>query len=349
MGTAYCRIPPLMICNPFEDPGGGGTFDPDTVKGYGVTLKAGGSNSPWAPGNFGLLALDNQNISTNAVRDAMGRVNPLAECFGDRVGSKPGQATAVAQGLNVRFDIYEGPIQGLTNDPQYRPAMNPVKGLIMNGSSCSYNANGGNGWNKPANTYDGPFDPDGADAMGFPRDNCAYPSPGGPGTCIPTSGGRLGDGVWDIASYMEVNHGSATIPADLSAEAIDMAASPPDTTISRHEVYQWELGNLGSTGTQVDNSASGGEYGYPINQCGGPSSAANPDRRVISVAVINCIAEGVVGQTSDLNVLDYVDLFLTEPMGVFDGNNDLYGEVIGRTGNVGSLDAVARNTVVLYE
>ena len=67
------------------------------------------------------------------------------------------------------------------------------------------------------------------------------------------------------------------------------------------------------------------------------------------MAVINCVADGVVGQTPDLTVIEYMDLFLTEPMGVFDGNNDLYGEVIGRTTNGAGISAVARNTVVLYE
>lgn len=106
LGEAICSVPPVMICNPSETLTNT-SFDADAHRGRGIILKSAGSNSAWAPGNFGLLALNNHNLSTNDIRDAMGRINPYAMCFSTdgNLGSKPGQSTAVAQGFNVRFDI----------------------------------------------------------------------------------------------------------------------------------------------------------------------------------------------------------------------------------------------------
>jgi len=337
LGVAICKIPPIMICNPNEDPGGGGSFDSLAEEGNGVILKAGGNGAAWVPGNFGLLALNNIILSVNQIRDAMGRVHPNAICFGDTVGTKPGQSTAVAQGFNVRFDIYEGPISGLTGDEEYQPSNNPVKGLVKMGPQCSFNAGGGNGWTHPVDKYDGPYDLT-ADAMGFPRDNCAYDLPNGPGGCTVTVGGRIGDGVWDVARYMDVNHSGVNWQ-------LDMGATP-----TRYDVYRWERGDYGALGSIVNNA--GGENAYP--QCyAGPQPLGNypdmPDRRVISVAVINCIEEGVIGATANVKVLEYIDIFLTEPMGVYDGNNDLYAEIIGPTAQGSLKKDIMRYITQLYK
>lgn len=365
LGSAICKVPPLMICNPFENPAGGGAFDPDAHKGEGVQMKEGGPNSQWAPGNFGLLALDEVNLSTDDVRDAMGRVKPNAICFGLRgtVGTKPGQATAVAQGMNTRFDIYAGKIKQLADDVNYHPSRNPVKGLIKAGGQCSFSASGGQGWTKPGNPYKGPNDADGADAMGFPRDNCAYDLPDGPGGCVSGAAdeGRIGDGVWDVVTYMAVNHpdllgGWPNDPAFAPLKAL--ADARPSGLPLRFEVYLWESGDLPSgsgMSYMVDNTTLD-----PLNgedtalQCGMLPQAASPDRRLISAAVVNCIEQGVKGQTDDVQVLTWIDLFLTEPMGVYDGNNDLYAEIIGFSdagfnANQTNKGGVIHNVVQLYE
>lgn len=367
LGSAICKVPPLMICNPFEDPAGGGAFDPDAHKGEGMQMKEGGPNSQWAPGNFGLLALDEVNLSTDDVRDAMGRVKPNAICFGLRgtVGTKPGQATAVAQGMNTRFDIYEGKIKQLAGDVNYHPARNPVKGLIKAGAQCSFSASGGQGWTKPENTYKGPNDADGADAMGFPRDNCAYDLPDGPGGCVSGAAdeGRIGDGVWDVATYMAVNHPTLSWPASSPAfdelKDLALAAGTPLMPL-RYQVYLWESGDLPGDTTgphMVDNTTSdplnGEDAAVQCNMTMTPPPAS-PDRRLISAAVINCIEQGIKGQTNDVQVLTWIDLFLTEPMGVFDGNNDLYAEIIGFSdagfnANQTNKGGVIHNVVQLYE
>ncbi len=57
------------------------------------------------------------------------------------------------------------------------------------------------------------------------------------------------------------------------------------------------------------------------------------DRRVINAAVLNCA--GLGGGLTTATPITYVELFLTEPMGVFNGNNDLYAEIIGPGENAG--------------
>ncbi|MBL4800515.1 MAG: hypothetical protein JKY45_01390 [Emcibacter sp.] len=338
LGEAICSVPPIMICNPTET-ATTTEFDAVAYKGRGIILKSGGANSSWAPGNFGLLALNNHNLSTNDIRDAMGRVNPFAMCFSTdgNIGSKPGQSTAVAQGLNVRFDIYEGATGSLDNDPQYAPAGNAVKGMVKAGPQCSYNPNGGNGWTQPDNKYEGPEDLDSADAMGFPRDNCAYsPLSGGDGDCTVGSSTRIGTGNWDIESYMLVNHSPMTVAQLKLALGIGVLDPPP----SRYEVYKWESDSGNIVVTAVENA-------YP--QCNTQTPAEGPDRRVISLAVVNCIVSNVQGQTPNLDVETWVDIFLTEPMGASGGNNFLYGEIMGETAEGQSIETVVKYVSQLYE
>lgn len=392
LGQAICLVPPIMICNPDEpedntDPNW--PFEVDTYTGAGILLKAAGKGSPWKPGNFGLLGLSGKNLSTNDVRDAMGRYPPLELCFGETVETKPGQATAVRQGLNMRFDIYDGVSRGLETEDAYRPSRNPVKGLIR-GARCMW---GGQGWKHPPNRYtglipilpippggvtdrqesasaydgkiDGEFDEEYADAMGFPRDKCAYPAPDGPDNCGEplTSGARFGDGDWDIETYMKINHlwdldllvSTQYDPAFPTLDQLDPLYELDfnnDGRVTRHDVYLWELSNF------PDNMpALGPEAGLPSSdtqedpmdpmQCFSESlpEPTDPDRRELVVAVLNCNYFGVRGNTPDVPVLMWIKLFMTEPMGTFENNNDLYAEIVERA----NTDIIGRNIVQLYE
>lgn len=345
-GSALCKVPPLMICNPVEP----AAFNVADYIGSGLFLKSGGSGSPWAPGNFGLLALDGVVLSTNEVRDAMGRVNPRAACFGEIVSTNPGQSTAVRQGFNMRFDIYEGPqASTLQTSPQYQPARNTVKGRIRVGTQCG---TGGQGWREPANTYDGPLDADTpvADAMSLPKDDCAYVAPGGPGGCTPDVGVRIvsaaaGGGVSDVAlqHYFSVNHGTTDWRGTMTLTATD-----PIPT--RHEVYEWEKQTMNLDGDPATASNFlGPEAGDPVCYSGNDLSAL-PDRRTISTVVINCIADGVTGFTPDVTVIEEVDIFVLEPMGTQGSSNLLYVEVIGPTGPGTAVGAETRHTIIqLFE
>ena len=236
---------------------------------------------------------------------------------------------------------------------------------------------GGQGWKHPDNRYAGhlnptlgwafdgtPTDDEGtpgdatvADAMGFPRDKCAYPAPDGPDDCgTPlTSGARFGDGDWDIETYMKINH---DWPLDLSVSTMyDSALSEGDELypldfngdgrVTRHDVYMWELSDF------PDNMPAVRDFSYTLEdpmdpmQCFSESlpEPTDPDRRELIVAVLNCNYHKVKGNTPDVPVLMWIKLFMTEPMGTFENNNDLYAEVVGQA----NMDIIGRYIVQLYE
>jgi len=308
--TVRCLVPPLVICNPDEP----NPFNAAGHIGDGITLKSsvgGGLHK----GNFGLLAVPGDShfdLSAQKISDAWARVRPLHQCYGDTIQTKPGQTTSINKGLNMRFDVYptgthqvpagELPVE---SNPQYTPSLNSVKGLTKTGVQCAMN--NPQGWNDPPNKYIGTLP---ADTAGFPRDNCAYTAHGG--ACDVDAGGTaFGDGVWAGQDYMDLNHGGAslsTVP-DLNGNG----------SIERYEVYQWEYANGLSTNAMEDAA--------PI--CSSAAWQPPKDRRVVSAAVVNC---DILGGTTITKPDEWVELFLTEPMGAFNGNNDLYGEVIGPGG-----------------
>ncbi len=322
--TVRCKIPPILICNP-EAPG---DFDVAGRIGYGITLKSSTGGS-LAAGNFGLLGLPTDTkslLSTSQVRDAFARITPMVQCFGDYVTSKPGQATSVAKGINMRFDIFPNSTHQVpTGEPpvmdnaNYMPGMNNVKGLKKDGAACSLNKQG---WNKTDQPYEGAPP---SDAMGFPRDACAY----GGGTCDTYAGGEhIGDGKWDIDTYMAVNHPTLTAPYNAVAEL------DGTTGKSRFEVYQWEL-------SDVANNLSEAPPEIAETVCHNlPPAQVSPDRRVMTIAVVDC---SELKGTTYVKPNAWIDVFLTEPMGVYDGNNDLYAEVVGRANrNSGTIKQVVR-------
>ncbi len=306
--TAHCTVPPIFICNPNE-PGG---FDPAALVGVGVTLKD-SSGGGLAPGNFGLLGLDPLlpgASGLNDIRDAWARVNPMTDCSGRIVQTQPGQLTALAQGLNMRFDIRPQGVHQVPAgepptaiNPQYTPAMNNVKGMLRSGAQCSIHPQG---WGNATQPFTG-NNPPAPTEMGFPRETCAYNS----GTCDTDDGGTaMGNGMWDSASYMTVNHG---VPDTSGVPDLD-----GDGQIIRYEVYQDELT------PPIANLPTGEPEVAPV--CHFASWQPPVDRRVIVAAVLNCA--GLAG-ISTTEPIAWVELFLTEPMGVFNGNNDLYSEIIG--------------------
>ncbi len=325
LSTARCAIPPIFICNP-EEPN---PFDAVARAGFGITLKE-STGGGLAPGNFGLLALPSPAgaiLSANEIRDAWARVKPKVQCFEKMVTTKPGQTTAIRQGLNMRFDIFymgnhqvpagELPVE---DNPNYTPSMNSVKGLTKGGPQCAYSHP--KGWNKPSQPYEGTPP---SDALGFPRDACAYNG----GSCDTSVGGtNLGDGIWDAVTYMAVNHPGASL-----ADVPDLNGLTEPTGNSRYEVYEWEKVNGLATAPPES----------PAPLCHTDPVQTDPDRRVITAAVINC---GGVSGTVEVEPIAWIDLFLTEPMGVYDGNNDLYGEIAGPS-NQGS--AVVRYILRLVE
>jgi Flp pilus assembly protein TadG len=345
--SAICKIPPLMICNPLEA-SGVMTFDGDAHIGKGIILKGSPSTGAWAPGNFGLLQVSSGS-GANAIRDAMGRVNPRAECFGQSVDTSPGNKTSMRQGFNTRFDLFDGAMGSEKNDAQYQPALNTLAGLLEK-TSQACNAAPPNA----ANSYKGCVTASTPTAMATPRDCCAYsPMPGGSSNCNGEGGTPLGNGSWDRATYFGVNHATfawAQTPAYWDAYGPAPASGFRPT---RYQTYRWETAILTGAlskpaGTFTKNqdavsSAANIDQARPACYAGPAAVQQAPDRRTISAVVVNCAEQGVAGNTSDVQVIAYVDAFLTEPVATSGPETFIYGEILGTSTNTSTVGAETRN------
>jgi len=107
LGT-YCNIAPMMMCGD-PDPG---------QETYGYTLgvasilKASTNSFDIGPGNFQLIRLGDSQGGAD-VREAM--AGSYKDCLstGDTIPTEPGNTVGpVVQGLNTRFGIYSGPMNG---------------------------------------------------------------------------------------------------------------------------------------------------------------------------------------------------------------------------------------------
>ncbi len=376
--AAICRIPPLYICNPFEYDSNG-TYVGDQLQenfrngdlhGRLLRLHPAG-NQTASPGNFGFLQV-NGSSSADAIRDIFaGADNPT--CYdSDTVTTKPGAATSISQGVNVRFDIYDGTFSNYNNNSfPVPPALNVRKGYAPDeiGNTGTYDY-------CDITAGDDHFNPtlgdDGIDNGVYSfEDNStmAQPNEGVPGAYI-------GSGDWHLQRYLEEVY-LDTNGGELSAsEVATVLASIPSSFDplpagsegvpgpSRFDTYLYEqvAGSdpRSTTGRLIDLASAAGELGRA--QCMAGSNdpdmapiASDPvtyiDRRVTYAAIIDCgegAAEG--GGVNTYNVNSYASIFLTRPVenqGSSDGTIDV--EIIDITGwgGNGSLESVLREEAVL--
>lgn len=377
LGSAICKIPPLMMCNPQEgedplDPLG---FDVSDFVGHGLRLVEGGGGS-WAPGNFGYLQTGLQNGAA-ALEYALGANVPPGDCVStEGVTTKPGESTSVTDGINTRFDIYEN---GLTNNctaGTCSPALNVRKDVVRAAGSTNFGFNtGSEPWELPGIRYEP--NPAGVQAapyplsMGHPRDICHASDTDGDGGTEYCDGGRMGDGLWDRDLYFFVNHKSLlgsptptapnaswkTIPS-LTAFATANGITNLDK-ITRYQVYLWEIAadELDSYSfTWTDPNPPGKtvtrtHYGKPVEpHIGVGASASQLDRRISAVAVVNCEAQTVQGQSKNVTVAKWVEVFFVEPSLARPRTSagDIYVEIIRETtagGNAPTNPQVVRRDV----
>lgn len=365
LGSAVCNTPPVMICNPAEstDP----NFD-DDYKGKGVRLVSVGPGGGWVPGNFGYLKTnpaDNGSGGASELRKALGWDKPPNDCIQtDGVDTKPGANVSVTDAINTRFDIYdEG--QSCPNGGSCSPSLNSRKDLTKqddNKCGLAQNDSSGKGWALPPEadqylpvsttllTATSPL----PKVMGYPRDVCHAVGNTTAGHCS----SPVGSGVWDRNAYFKVNYpswgwGSWTSNTGLPANA------------SRYQVYKWELDHQGDTivgevvlGSRVISGNGGNtRYSYGAAKCVTPGVTPGglvPDRRKITVAVVNCEASNVQGNSTNVPVVKFIDAFLVEPSvnRKHTHQGDVYIEVIdvttlGGGGEVGQ--AVRKDKPYLIE
>jgi len=166
------------------------------------------------------------------------------------------------------------------------------------------------------------------DTVGLPRDTCF-----GSGACS-----RYGDGNWAVgrADYVNINY-AGTDPHPLAT--------------TRYAYYLAEIAAAGGPGSANAILSDLSETGRP--QCSAHQSS-DPKRRVIIAAGVDCVATPISGAATDVPVKEFVEIFLTEPVGD-DGtsppNVDIWGEVVGSAGGGvgGTGDAgIFRDLVQLY-
>jgi Flp pilus assembly protein TadG len=367
LGEAICRVPPLMLCNPNES--GDPNFTVANYVGKGVRLVANDGGGNYAPGNFGFLDVGQGN-GASALRAVLGRNGDPGDCSaGGSVTTEPGNMITLRDALNTRFDMYDNGLNAACNPDGSLcpPSANSRKDFIRKGTgtnACGFTTGVGQpGWREAANAYppaaQTPTHLTLTDAeinalapMGYPRDECHAVSI--TGVC---TGGRIGDGVWDRYAYFRshsaVNYG--TEGASVAAMNTFLTNAFGTTTPSRYQVYQYEM-NHAATRLQAEDLGGGlVAHGSPVcNPPGTQPSTTQIDRRVFSVAVVNCAAEGVNGRTPNVDVKHWIDIFLVEPSEARTRaeNSDVYVEVVGETLNTtenGAIQAVKKSVPYLIE
>jgi Flp pilus assembly protein TadG len=330
--SGVCDFMPMFICNPYENEPDGIALedvldDPELQRKQIELRQQGGGQSQAFAGNFGFLeSPTSTNEGANGLREMFATVKPPA-CFNGRgVLIKPGFAATVTDAVNVRFDIYFGPMNGNKNNVNYRPARNVRKGYEDAGNEC----------NADPSTVT-------TDFMPLPRDE----------NFTDIQGGAVGDGNWNFEQYWAVNFdhdtdGHVPIPAPNGWSNGNLP--------TRHEVYRYEVDNSLTSSTSV-----GGEDGAP-GCYGGGTLNDDPDRRLIYGAILDCEALSDEGKISGshqepLPVRAFGSFFLTEALEK--GLGSVPGELDNQTFRVelvdlsgpqgnGSLDDFQRNEAVIY-
>ncbi len=345
LGSSICKVPPIMICSPdpsqpFNAAARVGQGVVATGHSPGVSNNQGGnagsgSNTTWAPGDFGFLQVNDPNANNNnaALLKALAYVNPPIDCVKvDENRVSTGNPQGLYDAINTRFGIYDfnstgnGNVLAPCEGGSCPPAPNVQMDHVKTGNSCKINnsaGNGGNGFKIPSNGSEfkpvnpgGAYDPTVAlhtttpavSAMGLPRDNCHYDTyntgTSTLGLC-PGGTGRFGNGQWARQDYFTKYHNTSR-PSDWQS-------------ISRYRTYLWELaGNMPSAGGPT---------------CG--TSIGSASRRVLTVAVVtNCAA--LNGASQPVVIDEWVDVFLVEPSSDSSLRHNafkdaIYVEVIGKS------------------
>jgi Flp pilus assembly protein TadG len=363
--SSICNVAPLLVCAPSDD------FPTEADIGKGIVMKTAGGDA-WAPGNYGFLDFGNGNPAVLAA--LLG--NGLNGCQNtDDNETEPGNKNAT-DAINTRMDVYAGANKNdaancVPSTGVACPAQDTRKDMTLaitfeikqatslpvpTPPTCSAATAGGN-VNSGGKTDITDWQQN-KDVKQFGRDTCHYT-----GTC-PTTGGaqNFGNGTWDRAAYIAANHPGET--ATTIATAIGGGATA--STLTRYQVYQWEIANMGSgkldpqqigATTEDPRKVQGSNTTYTFhkvcayNKPKFATAAATTvkDRRVLPVVAANCDnLKGKGAAFEDYIILRVFDVFLSEPSltrtavntgisGATTGTDDkeIYGEVIGPAQPVG--------------
>ncbi|MER8677074.1 MULTISPECIES: pilus assembly protein TadG-related protein [unclassified Mesorhizobium] len=283
---SICETVPVFMCNPFE------TTDSSTSKTIQQAFASGDTYSR----EFRILKVDSNpgpgnfgliDNSLSSLRDAIA-MGTSGTCYNrNALTTKTGVTLGqVNTGLNTRFDLYSGSLNKNNKDWNYRPASNVRKGQK---TGCSK------------------YDP--------VTDGTALPLPPG-NNYVDTTG--MSDKIANStfwSTYWTVNHGG-TYPSVPSATNPTGSKTAP---ASRYDVYNYEI----SHGLVGDKSkAPTKETGVPA--CfKGTTPTADPDRRLLNMAIVNCIAnKAKINGHIQLKPDGYASVFVNAPVQKQDNTKD---------------------------
>jgi Putative Flp pilus-assembly TadE/G-like len=316
-----CNVQPLMMCNPLE-PDGKNFYQAftegiDVKRGMEFHMKvkgsatSGGDGNSWAPGDFGLLDPPGLNSSgANVIRNLLSSQTPEF-CYANNLSPRTGNAVQKSSdGLNVRFDM---PVNGNQTGLDTTTAPNIIRGLYQD--RCTGNPR------YQATSFTPPPTP----TVPLPEDSSL--------TII----GNMfkGNGTLNVTAadnYWNIHYGT-NWPSDL------LAAGQPN----RYLAYRRELGLDGQTApTLLPNM----ERRDPF--CKAPST--NPEqrdkRRIINVAIVDCIAQNVHGNSPvALRPSAYAKMFLFRPSWDYSTMNANSGDVFVELTDVIPIDHTERADV----
>jgi Flp pilus assembly protein TadG len=179
-------------------------------------------------------------------------------------------------------------------------------------------------------------------------------------TSFPSLGGAQGNGEWDCADYWAINHPRGPSAASVGTALGGACGAAEQTTVSRYQVYRYEISQGTAAGGISDWSGRNGwssneqpdlqgatnppgkfqtENGAPFCASAGGVSGVDTttggvDRRVLIAPIINCLAQTALGNlpgagsSSATPVAAFGKFFMTQPYSALkDGN--LYGEIAG--------------------
>jgi Putative Flp pilus-assembly TadE/G-like len=176
---------------------------------------------------------------------------------------------------------------------------------------------------------------------------------------FPNLGGAEGNGEWDCADYWAINHPRGPAAATVGSALGGVCGTPEQTSVSRYQVYRYEIGQGTAAGGIADWSGRNGwssngqsdlqgatsppgrfetESGAPFcasasGVSGVDTTTGGVDRRILIAPIINCLAQTALGNipggsSSGTPAAAFGKFFMTQPYSALkDGN--LYGEIAG--------------------
>lgn len=334
--TSYaCDITPLFFCVP-----NAGWRAEDNVGKQIEVVSGSKGGGAWTPGNFGFLdVLALPPDPTGPCSAVKGRANDyrcrvaaeraISQCIETSAPLKTltGQAEGLTEFFNARFDIYKkgGGKDDYSKDEDFRPAPNVLSDLwTASSGGGTGGGSGGSGGGKPPAP---PVPPN------LPRDSC-----------IASSSCSFGTGDWDPAPYLSEYHGGNWPTGGL-----------PPASFTRFDLYKAEIqaaraggGDRGMlTAPGYEDMGRPGNHDYAKTAV--QRALLDPERRIVVAAAVECGGQDMNGKSS-VTAIEYVRLFMTEPVRGSGSDSRILAEIVGTAGGIGSgaVEASYRDFIQLY-